>query len=213
MQRPQPEDLKLVIWPDPILKRKAIEVEDPKDPELNPLIDRMLEIMYTGNGFIRGIGLAANQANWKAGSHSLPERVIVLDPFWYANEEDTVCGKAPVAIINPVIVEEEGRVVGQEGCLSFPAIIGQVTRSQRIIVEGYDRDGEPMRREVVDKQEGMLCRAIQHEIDHLNGRNLPDFMSSKTRGMAKEKLQLLESQYRKAHRPRQQQKKKVRKRR
>ncbi|HTC23825.1 MAG TPA: peptide deformylase, partial [Gemmatimonadales bacterium] len=68
-------------------------------------------------------------------------------------------------MINPVIVEAEGRSTAEEGCLSIPEIFGDVTRPERVVLEALDRDGKPFRLAA----EGLVARAIQHELDHLDG--------------------------------------------
>jgi peptide deformylase len=95
----------------------------------------------------RGVGLAANQVG-------VARRVAVID-----------ADGTRFAMVNPVIVEAEGRATVEEGCLSIPEVFGDVTRPERVVLEALDRDGQPFRLAA----EGLTARAIQHELDHLDG--------------------------------------------
>jgi peptide deformylase len=110
------------------------------------MADEMFDLMYENHG----IGLAAPQVG-------LSKRLLVIDV-----RED---GQPVYVMINPRIVKREGDVPGEEGCLSFPDVFGEVKRAERIEVAYVDRDGE----ERILEAEGMFARVIQHEIDHLNG--------------------------------------------
>lgn len=113
------------------------------DAAVRRLIDDLFETMDAANG----VGLAANQVG-------VATRVAVV-----GTEEDRF------AMVNPVIVSAEGRDRAEEGCLSIPDAFGEVTRPGRVVLEALDQNGAPFRREA----EGLLARAIQHEIDHLDG--------------------------------------------
>ncbi len=126
----------------PILKQQAMPVER-VNKKIRRLLDDMAETMYTSDG----VGLAAPQVG-----ESL--QLIVCDD-----------GNGLVELINPVIVEEEGEVLGLEGCLSVPGLFGDVLRSERIVVEGVNRNNKKVRMEAT----GFLARIFQHEIDHLRG--------------------------------------------
>ncbi|MFN0178675.1 MAG: peptide deformylase [Gemmatimonadales bacterium] len=121
------------------------------DDALRRLIDDLFETMDAA----KGVGLAANQIG-------ITQRVAVVGV-----EDDRF------AMINPVIVSAEGRDRAEEGCLSIPEIYGEVTRPERIVLEALDRDGKPFRRDL----EGYLARAVQHEIDHLDGIIFLDHLS------------------------------------
>ena len=125
-----------------VLTTKATRV--PRvDDGIRRLMDDMVETMFGANG----VGLAAPQVG-------VPLRVIVLrvDNQIYQ-------------IANPEMVRCEGEQTGLEGCLSVPGLIGEVTRCQRVVAKGVNRHGK----EVRVKGDGLLARAIQHEIDHLDG--------------------------------------------
>ncbi|MBO8125973.1 MAG: peptide deformylase [Firmicutes bacterium] len=132
----------VVKYGQEVLRRKARPV-DKVSKRITKLTKDMLETMYAADG----VGLAAPQIG-----ESL--RVIVLD-----------VGEGPLAIINPEIVEAKGRSTDVEGCLSLPGVLGYVDRAAEVTVEGLDEKGKPIR----IAADGLLARALQHEIDHLDG--------------------------------------------
>jgi len=113
------------------------------DRSIHKLIDDMFETMYHANG----VGLAAPQVG-----RSL--RVVVID-----------VGQGPLALINPKITASSGSATDVEGCLSIPGVTGKVTRAERVSVEALDPNGET----VLFQADRLLARAVQHEIDHLDG--------------------------------------------
>jgi peptide deformylase len=129
---------------DPILRVRCDEVEA-VDEEIRSLVDDLTETMYAADG----IGLAAPQIG-------VPLRVFVYDV-----REDGGAG----AIVNPRIVEASGTLRESEGCLSIPGLNEIVPRSAHVVVEGLDRDGNPVRIDAED----ILSRCLQHEADHLDG--------------------------------------------
>jgi len=151
---------KIVTLPDPVLRRKARAVTT-SDKDLHTLIDDMVETMREAPG----VGLAAPQIG-------LSERLIVVE--YYAKEEDEEDEDAPKkvwAVLNPEIVKtSEETVLGVEGCLSIPGLVGEVERHVEVHVKGLNRHGKPMK----IKAKGWLARIFQHEIDHLNGVLFPD---------------------------------------
>ena len=146
----------IVTLPDPILRRKARAVTT-FDKKLQTVIDDMIETMRAAPG----VGLAAPQVG-------ISERLIVVE--YYQNEkaeeaEDETKKKVWV-VLNPEIVKaSEEKVMGVEGCLSVPNLVGEVERHAAIQVKGLNRRGQPMR----VKAQGWLARIFQHEVDHLNG--------------------------------------------
>jgi peptide deformylase len=134
----------------PVLRQHSAEIEN-VDADTRKLIDDMLETMDAAGG----IGLAANQIG-------IARRVAVVDV-----EGDRF------AMVNPKILEAEGRAVAEEGCLSIPDIYADVSRPDRIVIEALDAGGNPYRKEAV----GLKARAIQHEIDHLDGILFLDHLS------------------------------------
>jgi peptide deformylase len=128
---------------DPVLRIKAKKIEE-VTKKTNDLIDNMFETMYAEDG----VGLAAPQIG-------ISKRIAVVDV-----REDN-----KIVLINPEIIAEEGKAIMEEGCLSIPGETGDVIRSQNIKVKSLDRKGN----EIEFEAEGYEARAIQHEIDHLNG--------------------------------------------
>jgi peptide deformylase len=146
---------KIVTLPDPVLKRKARPVQK-FDKNLQILLDDMVETMRDAPG----VGLAAPQIG-------LSERIIVIE--YYEREEDEEVEESPKkvwALINPEITKtSEDKLLGVEGCLSIPGLVGEVERHAEVHVKGLNRHGKPMK----VKAKGWLARIFQHEIDHLNG--------------------------------------------
>lgn len=149
----------------PVLRQRSAEVGT-VDDEVRRLVDDMFETMDAA----KGVGLAANQVG-------VARRVAVVD----AEGER-------FAMIDPVIVESEGRSVAEEGCLSIPDIYGDVTRPERVVIEAMDREGNRYQMDAA----GLKARAIQHEIDHLDGILFLDHLSPIRR-------QMLVSKWRREH--------------
>jgi len=145
----------IVTLPDPVLKRKAHAVTK-FDKDLKTLLDDMVETMREAPG----VGLAAPQIG-------LSDRIIVVE--YYEREEDEEIEDAPKkvwAMINPEIIKaSEEKLMGVEGCLSIPGLLGEVERHAEIEVKGLNKHGKIMK----VKAKGWLARIFQHEIDHLNG--------------------------------------------
>jgi peptide deformylase len=142
--------LPLHLLGSPILRQHSPEVKT-VDDEVRRLVEDMFETMDAA----KGIGLAANQVG-------VGRRVAVVD----------VDGDR-FAMIDPRIIETEGRAVAEEGCLSIPDIYGDVTRPDRVVIEALDSAGNRYRKEAT----GLKARAIQHEIDHLDGILFLDHLS------------------------------------
>lgn len=153
----------ILVYPDPFLARKAAPVAR-VDDRLRSLIRDMFETMYGAEG----IGLAAPQVG-------VGKRIIVVD----VSPVDKAV--APVALVNPEIVERKGSAAGVEGCLSVPGVQGEVVRAETVEVRGLDEQGKPLR----IRAAGILSRALQHEIDHLDGILFIDRVSSTATASAK----------------------------
>jgi peptide deformylase len=151
---------KIVTLPDAVLRRKARPVTK-FDKDLHILIDDMVETMREAPG----VGLAAPQIG-------LSERIIVIE--YFEREEDEENEDAPKkvwVVLNPEIMKSsEETLLGVEGCLSIPGLVGEVERHASIQVKGLNKHGKPMK----IKAEGWLARIFQHEMDHLNGVLFPD---------------------------------------
>jgi peptide deformylase len=141
----------IVTIPEPVLRRKARKVTD-FGPGLQTLIDDMVETMHDAPG----VGLAAPQVD-------VPLRVIVVE---FGDEEDEEIPPKLYTLVNPEIVRaSEETVVGTEGCLSVPGLVGDVERTLSLTLKAQNRLGRAVR----VKASGWLARIFQHEIDHLNG--------------------------------------------
>ena len=124
--------------------RKVCKPVDKMTGRIATLIDDMYDTMYEANG----VGLAAPQVG-------ILKRVVVID----------VCDGEAYTLINPVIVEADGEQVGDEGCLSLPGLIGTVKRPNHVVCKALNENME----EITVEGEGLLARAICHELDHLEG--------------------------------------------
>lgn len=141
----------VIVIPHPTLRKQAVPVDD-YGPETQQLIDDMFETLHEE----AGAGLAAPQVN-------VSQQVILVE---YGSEEDENIPPTLYIAINPKITRfSPETVMGAEGCLSIPNLMGEVERAQEIVVEGLDRHGKPLKM----KLRGWLARIFQHEIDHLNG--------------------------------------------
>ena len=151
---------------DPILRKKCQRVDN-IDDSLITITEDMIETMYDASG----LGLAANQIG-------LPSNLFVIDVGIAQEKRD------PAVIINPVITASEDEVMGEEGCLSIPDIFAEIKRAQHVEVKGYDLNGNEVRYEA----EGILARAFQHEMDHLQGGLFWDNLSKVKRDILKRKF-------------------------
>jgi peptide deformylase len=135
----------IVKFGDHVLHRTAASVER-VTPDLQPLIDDMIETRYAAPG----VGLAAPQVG-------VPLRLFVVDVSVGRRADDLV------VLVNPTFVEREGMQLEEEGCLSVPGFTATVARPARVVVKGLDRNGV----ERTVEGTGLLARALQHEMDHL----------------------------------------------
>jgi peptide deformylase len=161
-----PEEFALRIFGDPVLRRRAEEIKE-FTPELQAISTRMFEVMYEEEG----VGLAGPQVG-------LSRRIAVLDvPL---DEGNRFVG----TLVNPRILRHEGIQKGQEGCLSVPGLREEVARHQKLLVEAEDVEGVTIRFECTD----LLARAVQHELDHLDGILYVDRLSPVRRKLLGRKL-------------------------
>lgn len=159
--------LKILTYPHNFL-RKITRPLDNIDGDVQKIIENMTLTMYEAPG----VGLAASQVG-------IDKQLLVYDST--PGEETST----PRVLINPRIVDSEGEILSEnEGCLSVPEYRSNVKRSSLILVEGLDRDGNPLRFEA----EGFLAIILQHEIDHLNGKLFIDHLSSLKRQLYKKKI-------------------------
>ena len=158
--------LKILVFPDPRLRTLAEPVMD-FDDSLKKLSEDMIETMYEGSG----IGLAATQVN-------VHKRIIVVD----ISEEKN----SPLILVNPTlkkIINPEKKSYS-EGCLSVPGFYEELLRPSSVEINAYDVNGD----EVNIVTEGLLSVVIQHEMDHLDGKMMVDFISNIKREMIRKKL-------------------------
>lgn len=160
--------LQILSYPDPILKKKSAPVER-IDKGIEKLLDDMIETMYKAPG----VGLAAPQVGVNL-------RVIVVDVS--VRQEDT---PGLIQLINPEIISSGGRQVEEEGCLSIPGFSSEVRRKANVKVQGLDRNGKLIEIE----GSGLLARAFQHEIDHIDGILYIDRLSRLRRELMKKKVE------------------------
>ncbi|HLL55654.1 MAG TPA: peptide deformylase [Myxococcaceae bacterium] len=161
----------ILIWPDPILKKKASPVAK-VDPAIRTLVADMFETMYAAEG----VGLAAPQVG-------VLKNVIVLDTTPRQPES------RPMAMINPQIVAVEGKTVYTEGCLSIPGEAEDVERAAKVTVKFLDVEGQ----EQTVEADGLLAIAVQHEMDHLNGTVFVDHVSVLKRELIRKRMKRLKS--------------------
>ena len=160
----------VVKYPEPVLSERASEVEL-FDDELETFVDEMFESMYAAHG----IGLAAPQI-----AHG--KRIAVIDVSFKKDPKDKI------ALINPEIIEREGQQLEEEGCLSLPEIREKVKRAAWVKVRAQDVKGRTFE---VEGDE-LLARALQHEIDHLDGVLFIDRISRLKRELALRKIRKLQ---------------------
>ena len=156
--------LNVLEFPDPRLRTRARPVEQ-VDDTLRRLIDDMFETMYAAPG----IGLAATQVD-------VHLQLLVTDVSTEKNE--------PHVLINPEVIERDGVVVTEEGCLSVPGFYAEVERAETIRVRYLDRDGEQRESDF----DGLLGVCVQHEMDHLDGKLFVDYLSEAKRQRVRKKL-------------------------
>ncbi|MCJ7496548.1 MAG: peptide deformylase [candidate division Zixibacteria bacterium] len=158
--------LKLRKYGNPVLRRRAEEISV-IDEGIKKLAADMVETLKS----IKGIGLAANQVG-------VAKRIFVIDRTHIDGEEE------PVIMLNPELVESSEEQVFEEGCLSAPGIYEDVTRARKVKVRGLNLSGD----KVEIEGEGLLSRALLHEIDHLNGVLFIDHLSTIKRKLLGKKL-------------------------
>jgi len=146
-------------YPDPVLRNKTSRVE-----RIDSALDRLIEDMVETMRAAPGVGLAANQVG-------VPLQLAVID---LSSREDEEQRHPLLVIINPELVVMEGSVLEEEGCLSIPDYAEKVKRAARVKVRAQDRTGKQFELEA----EGLMAKALQHEIDHLNGLLFVDRLSS-----------------------------------
>jgi len=169
------EDLKIICWPDPRLRKKSKPVEE-FNGELKALAERMLVLMREA----KGVGLAGPQVGMNI-------RMIVMNTTGQAGDDRVY--------VNPVLSEAEGEEEEEEGCLSLPGINTQVVRSKAIRMTAVNLEGKA----IDQKEAGYIARIWQHECDHLNGTMLTDRMGPTAQMGNRRILKDLEERYAAEH--------------
>jgi len=170
--------LTVVKYGEPVLRRKATRVEN-VDDEVRQFIADLFDTMYAA----RGVGLAAQQVGHARQICVIDVRGMKDRPseLWIQGQPADVDAFMPLALINPQITPVGERVRGPEGCLSFPEIFGDIERPAMVEVLATNERGDTFS----FRAGGLLARAVQHEIDHLNGILFIDRMDSDTRSEVK----------------------------
>ena len=168
------EIYRIRIYGDPVLHERALPIEAITEED-HQIAKKMLATMYSNP---IGIGLAATQVG-------ILRRLIVID----IDRDDP--DNAPIVLINPEILEQEGESIIEEGCLSIPELKAEVKRPEKIIVSARTLDDE----EIIIEDESLLARVLQHEIDHLNGILFIDHLSRKKQKRLKAKLRQIRQEH------------------
>lgn len=164
--KPDKNILQIVHWPEPVLLKPTRPIER-VDYGLEKLIDQMAHTMYAAPG----VGLAANQVG-----KALKLAVVDISPSSRTKDLHV--------FINPEIVSMEDEEIMEEGCLSLPGFKAEVKRALKIQVRALDKNLKSFE----FPAEGLFARALQHEIDHLNGKLFPDRLSRLKREMLLRKV-------------------------
>jgi peptide deformylase len=162
-------NFKLRYMGDDVLNEPAKDVEEVHDG-IKEIINKMIDIMY----FMRAFGLAANQVG-------VPYRMFVMDVKCEYDKKRRPINKKPIVMINPKIIEKDGEQVGPEGCLSIPGQEFNISRADTITVQFTNLDGDIQQAICT----GLEARCVQHEIDHLDGKLVTDYIDEKQKMMAK----------------------------
>jgi peptide deformylase len=168
--------LDILIWPDPQL----LEISEPIahiDDALKQLAEDMLETMYDADG----VGLAAPQVG-------IQKRMVIIDI--HAGADERPSGEPPLTLINPEFIEKEGELTWEEGCLSVPGELGEVTRAAKVKMKYTDLEGQ----EHVIEAEGLKAVALQHECDHLDGKLFVDYLSRLKRNVIRRRMNKLRAE-------------------
>ena len=162
---------KIIYLPDPRLRRITLNVKT-FDKALQTLIDDMFDTMYDA----KGVGLAAPQIG-------INLRLSVVDIIGDKTQQ--------LVLVNPEIINSEGQIEYQEGCLSVPGAYDTVLRAEKVTIRALDRFGQSFEMSA----EGLLGECFQHEIDHLNGKLFVDLLSPIKRAMARKKVDKFRRQH------------------
>jgi peptide deformylase len=179
--------LSILQYGDPILRAKGEQIEK-IDDHIRELATNMIETMHAANG----VGLAAQQVGEALQLTVLDVSQVEDRPsILKLNGEDVdPAASMPLVLINPEIETGGETEIGTEGCLSFPEITGQIERAESTMVRAQNLEGDKIEIEA----SGLLARAIQHEVDHLNGILFIDRMNSAAKAALASRLKRLQKQ-------------------
>lgn len=179
--------LSILQYGDPILRAKGKRI-DKIDNHIRELVASMLEAMHAANG----VGLAAQQVGEALQLTVLDISEIEDRPSTLSFDGEDVDPKTkmPLILINPEITLGEQTEVGTEGCLSFPEITAEIERAESVVARAKNLDGKKIEIEAT----GLLARALQHEVDHLNGILFIDRMSSAAKASLASRLKRLQKE-------------------
>jgi peptide deformylase len=183
--------LPVVQYGHPVLRERGARVKE-ITPEISRLIADMFDTMYD----YKGVGLAAQQVG-------VAQQITVIDVRGVEDRPSSVelhgqpadvNAFMPLVLINPKVTPMGEPATGPEGCLSFPEIYADITRPERVDVKALNEKGEP----ISFRAGGLLARAVQHEVDHLNGVLFIDKMTKETKAELQEELDALHTATKKA---------------
>ncbi len=179
--------LSIVQYGDPVLRTKGKRV-DKIDNRIRELVQNMIETMHAANG----VGLAAQQVGEALQLTVIDISQVEDRPSTMKLNGEEVDPKSamPIVLINPEIALTDETEIGLEGCLSFPEITGDIERAKSVIARAETPEGEMIEIEAG----GLLARAIQHEVDHLNGILFIDRMNSAAKAALSSRLKRLQKQ-------------------
>jgi peptide deformylase len=165
--------LNIVVYPDSRLKQASTPISS-VDDEIRSFVEDLEETMRAGPG---GVGIAAPQVGRL-------DRIVIVDVASRPNKKKSERCNGRMVLINPEITEWEGYAIGREGCMSVPDYTGNVIRAEQIKLEAMDEFAKPVQYECV----GYEARAVQHEIDHLDGLLFLDRLVSRRNDLFRRKM-------------------------
>jgi peptide deformylase len=186
--------LSILQYGDPILRTKGERVPDPRDNHIRELAESMIEAMHEANG----VGLAAQQVGEALQLTVIDVTQLEDRPsgLKIRGQDVDLASVMPLVLVNPEIELNKETEPGTEGCLSFPEITGEIDRAISISVRAQDLNGNAIEFEA----SGLLARAIQHEVDHLNGILFIDRMNSAAKASLASRLKRMQKETLRGHR-------------
>ncbi|MEM1157657.1 MAG: peptide deformylase [Verrucomicrobiota bacterium] len=179
--------LDITLFGNPILRQPGSRIES-ITPEIQQLANDMLETMYAA----AGIGLAAQQVGkaLQIAVIDIPEEIETPSRMWIDGKPVEKADYMPMVLINPELKTIKKKDSAEEGCLSFPGINAEITRPNRVACACLDIEGKPLKFEA----DGLLGRAVQHEVDHLNGILFTDHMIPEEKRSLREAIEDVRAQ-------------------